>query len=195
MHYHEDLPDGTCLGLFDGTKPPSAIAEAGFYWYHEAIARREDPRTHGHAILGLTQPHPLHAIQHARVRTAGISSYRIQRSTALSFGQDFPKMWKPTASKRDRGERFSPPGTVGYYFGLSVDAAVDEASHYLGRNIELESDPSLMILVHRTYFTDLLYLAPVLPAVWEHLNLPTMSSADMYLAVMSPSTSSTSFRC
>lgn len=189
MYYHEDLPDGTSIGMYDGTLPDEPMPEAAYLEYHELISRREHPRTRGHRFPETVPDLPLRAVQHARVRTAVISTYRIQSKRYFIGGKLFPKMWEPSDRKRDRPQRFSPPGTIGYYFGLTPDAALDEASYYAGRDLERQPDPSNIILVHRTFYTDLLYLAPVLPMLWEYLGLHQMPLSDMYLAVMNPAPS------
>lgn len=189
MHYFEELPDSTVIGLYDGSQPAGAISESQYWLYHETIAQREHPRTRGHPPF--TTPKydfPLRAIEHARVRTALISTYRIHSRKYLIGGNEFPRMWPPRDVKLNTFERFSPPETVGYYFGLTVDAALAEASYYDGTDLERHPDSTKVILVHRTYFTDLLYLAPVVGMVWEYLKLPDMPLWEMFIAIMNPRT-------
>jgi hypothetical protein len=153
------------------------------------VARHEHPRVRGHIIEARSKyDFPLRAIEHARVRTALISTYRVHSRKYLTGGADFPRMWNPHDRKLNSFQRFSPPGTIGYYFGLTVDAALAEASYYEGADVELSPDPTKILLVHRTYYTDLLYLAPVLGMVWEYLNLPEMPLWEMFLTVMDPQT-------
>jgi hypothetical protein len=189
MHYHEELGDGTAIGMYDGTQPHGCLPESHYLALHEAVSNREHPQTRGHRFPRTVEELPLRAIQHARIRTALISTYRIHSCKHFSGGADFPRMWEPTKTKLSLPQRFSPPGTVGYFFGLTLDAAIAEASFYANRDLEREPDPSTIILVHRTYYTDLLYLSPVLPMLWEFLRMPTMSVWDMYLALMNPDTS------
>lgn len=182
MHYHEILDDGTCFGLFDGTQSGGAISEGRYWQYHEEVARREHPATRGHVFMW-----PSSAIQHARVRTALISTYRVHSRRFFAAGERFPESWPSKDVKVGLAERYSPPGTIGYYFGLTVDAALDEARYY-DPEINLTQNMSQILLVHRTYYHDLLYLTPVLPAVWTHLGLPAMHTWDMYITIMDPLT-------
>lgn len=188
MHYEERASDGTVLGLFDGTHNVRAMSTAQFWAHHEAVARSEHPLTRGHTFPSSSDQFPLRAIEHARIRTALITTYRIHTARYLFSGADFPKTWVPRPEKLQAPERYSPPGTLGYYFGLTLDAAFDEASFYAGKDLEHEPDDSKIILVHRTHYTDLLYLASVLPAVWEHLHLPEIPIWEMYISIMAPIT-------
>jgi len=182
MHYHEILADGTCFGVYDGTQPEGAISEARFWQYHEEVARREHPATRGHVFKW-----PGSAIEHARIRTALISTYRIHARRFFAGGERFPESWPRRDVKAGIAERYSPPGTTGYYFGLTVDAALDEARYYEPA-IDPTRDRSKILVVHRTYYHDLLYLTPVLRAVWTHLGLPAINTWDMYLTIMDPRT-------
>lgn len=181
MHYHEILADGTCFGLFDGTRSEGAISEERFWQYHEEVAQREHPATRGHAFAIRS------AIEFARVRSALISTYRVHSRQFFVGGERFPESWPPKHLKVDRAERYSPPGTTGYYFGLTVDAALDEARYY-DPVIGLTWNQSKILVVHRTYYHDLLYLTPVLGALWTHLGFPVMNIWDMYLRIMDPHT-------
>jgi RES domain len=188
VHYHERLADGTVIGLYDGTGAEGGISESEYWAYHEFVARREHPVTRGHRFRESKVDAPLRAIEHARIRTALISTYRVHPKEHFADGVAFPKTWEAHEGKIQSHQRFSPPGAIGYFFGLTVDAAIDEASHYARRNLEDNPDPAKLLLVHRTYYTDLLYLAPVLPAVWEYLDLPEMPLWEMYIAVMNRET-------
>jgi hypothetical protein len=183
MHYHEIQYDGTCFGLFDGSRSEGEISEGQFWQYHEEVARREHPATRGHVFKS-----PSSAIEHARVRTALISTYRVHSRQFFAGGERFPESWPSKDLKLRIAGRYSPPGTVGYYLGLTVDAALDEAQYY-DPTVNLTENKSKILLVHRTYYHDLLYLTPVLPAVWTHLGLPEMHTWDMYLTIMHPCTS------
>jgi hypothetical protein len=188
MYYYEIMDDGTAIGLYDATQSEGPISEENYYALHDEVAKREHPVTRSHLIPQKLSPYPLGAIENARVRTAVISTYRIHPKKYFFGGSDFSKNWEPRKEKIKAAERFSPPGTIGYYFGLTLDAALDEAHHYAGANTNFEQDNSKLILLHRTYYQDLLYLAPVLPAIWEYLGLPTMPPWEMYIAVMTPHT-------
>ena len=183
MHYDESFDDGTCLGLFDGSRPAGALSEGQLWAYHEQVAKREHPATRGHALRLSGADWPRSAIDHARIRTALISVYRIHPRRYFFGGDRFPQSWPPREKKIDIRERYSPRGEVGYYFGLTVDAALDEARHSEPA-IDPESDPSKILVVFRSYYRDLLYLTPALPAVWALLGLPEMPVWEMYLAVM-----------
>ena len=187
IHYHQNLEDGSCFGLFDGTQSGGAISEEQFWQYHEEVARRVHPAVRGHVFTMRHDQWPGSAIQHARVRTALISTYRVHSRRYFAGGKQFPKSWPSKDVKVGITERYSPRGTVGYYFGLTVDAALDEARYY-DPTIDLIQNESKILLVHRTYYHDLLYLAPVLSAVWTHLGLPEMHTWEMYLTIMDPRT-------
>jgi hypothetical protein len=193
MHFCGELEDGTIMGLYDGTRGEGAISESAFWNHHEEVARREHPITRGHRISAKLGEWPSRAIEHARVRTALVSTYRVHSRQYFSGSVDFPKIWAPREIKSRAPERFSPAGTIGYYFGLTVDAALDEAAYYGARSgdADISKDSSKLLLVHRTYYHDLLYLAPVLDAVWAHLSLPSMNVWDMYVAIMDPRTTNT----
>jgi hypothetical protein len=186
-HYNEVLDDGTCFGLFDGTQSAGAISEERFWQYHEEVARREHPAVRGHIFLARDDDWPRSAIQHARVRTALISTYRVHSRRHFAGGERFPESWPSKDIKAPIAERYSPSGTIGYYFGLTIDAALDEAQYY-NPEINLTKNQSKILLVHRTHYHDLLYLTPVLSAVWAQLGLPEMHTWDMYLTIMDPRT-------
>ncbi|MCB0707590.1 MAG: RES family NAD+ phosphorylase [Saprospiraceae bacterium] len=189
MYYHEKLEDGTVIGLHDGSQETREVPEIEYYVYHEQIAKREHPTIRGHIISGQNKGWPIQAIEHAKIRTALISNYRVHSKEHFFGGEDFPKTWEKRQAKIDASERFSPPGTIGYYFGLTVDAALDESLYYAGGRDNLEKDNSKLILAHRTFFEDILYLAPVLPAVWHHLKLPDIPVWEMFISIMNPNTS------
>lgn len=186
-HYHEVLEDGTCFGLFDGSQSVGAISEARFWEYHEQVARQEHPAVRGHIFSPPAAKWPRSAIEHARVRTALISTFRVHPRRYFVGGEQFPESWPSGQIKNTLTERYSPPGTIGYYFGLTVDAALDEAKYY-EPNSDLTKNESKIFLVHRTYYHDLLYITPVLSAVWSQLEFPKMDTWEMYLAIMDPRT-------
>ena len=186
-HYFEVLDEGTCLGLFDGTQSAGVISEDLFWQYHEEVGRREHPAVRGHIFRTSHDKWPRSAIQHARVRTALISTYRVHSRRHFAGGERFPESWPSKDLKRSLAERYSPPGTIGYYFGLTIDAALDEVQYY-NPGIDLTQNESKILLVHRTHYHDLLYLTPVLPAVWAQLGLPEMDTWDKYLTIMDPRT-------
>jgi hypothetical protein len=94
-HYNEVLADGTCFGLFDGSQSPGAISEERFWQYHEEMARREHPAVRGHVVRMGHAEWPRSAIQHARIRTALISTYRVQSRRHFAYGERFPESWPP----------------------------------------------------------------------------------------------------
>ncbi len=185
MHYHEVFPDGTEFGVYHNLEGSRTLTESEFWAYHEEIAKREHPTTRGHRLPKLNHPHE--SFEAARSRTALISTYRVHEAKYYQGGRSFPEMWKPFPKKIEISQRYSPPGTIGYYFGLNVNAALDEAR--FGYGPDVEGDTTKLVLVHRTYYEDILYLAPVLWQVWGHLNLPEMPLWQMYLSIMDPDTS------
>ena len=126
---------------------------------------------------------PKSATEWARSRTQYVPIYRIHSIHHFSAGVNFFANWEADNRRRARHDRYSPPGTFGYYFGLTLEAAEDEARHYGGGSI----DPSdRMILVMECCFDDILYLtAGVIHAVWSSVGLPAATSHhDMYLKLM-----------
>jgi hypothetical protein len=86
-----------------------------------------------------------------------------------------------------RGDRYSPYGVEGLYFGLCLEAAEDEARYYGQGKI---SEDESMILVIDCSFDNVLYLTcGVLPWIWQAVGLPeAKSSMDMYLRLLDPRT-------
>ena len=129
-------------------------------------------------------PYPQRAIEAARVETALISTYRIHQLARLGTGAEYPSTWSPHPARASAPCRYSPSGYEGYYLGLTVDAALDEASYYHGCDVEQQGLAGSVLLVLRTFFTDLLYLAPVIDAVWEILEFAPMPCWEMYARIM-----------
>jgi hypothetical protein len=134
-------------------------------------------------------PLPDRQLKLGTVKTEYVSFYRVHSKKYFGWGADFPSNWRDDDRKRSAVERFSPPGTVGHYFGLTPDAALDEALYYGNGQIDSQERFFLMI---RCYFDNLLYLTQVgvLAAVWKLLNLDRMSLGDMYFKIMDPHTDS-----
>lgn len=125
---------------------------------------------------------------HARIRTALISTYRVHPKKYFKGGANFPDSWPKNQIKERIDERYSPAGTIGFYFGLTLDAALDEAKYY-DPLLNIAENQSHFLMVHRTYYYDLLYLTPVLGTVWSYLDLPAMDNTwDMYRSIMDPTT-------
>lgn len=122
------------------------------------------------------------------VNTEYVSFYRVHSKKHFQWGSDFPSNWQDNDRKRKAVERFSPPGTVGHYFGLTPDAALDEALFY-GNGV---IDSQKFFLMIRCYFENILYLTQidVLTTVWKLLNLEKTSLGGMYFKIMNPHTDS-----
>jgi hypothetical protein len=134
-------------------------------------------------------PPPHRQLRVGTVNTEYVSFYRVHSKKHFQWGRDFPSNWQDDDRKRKAAERFSPPGTVGHYFGLTPDAALDEALFYGNGVIDSKV---LFFLMIRCYFENILYLThiDVLAAVWELLNLEKTSLGDMYFKIMNPHTDS-----
>jgi hypothetical protein len=158
---------------------------------YEYAARRREAQMRGEfgRKLQEQQQAPLSVnsrIAWAIVRTEYIPVYRIHEKAHFRCGVEFGFNWPSSSEwKLDRTDRYSPPGTIGYYVGLTLQAAEDEARHAgVGR---LDPDRQ-MILVMECCFDNLLYLCSgILPELWAELELaPPHSIMDMYLQLMSP---------
>lgn len=132
-------------------------------------------------------PWPERALEHATVNSQYISVYRIHSKDHFLSGFNFPANWADSERKAQAQERFSPVGAVGHYFGLTLDAALDEACFYGDGSIDVRRR---MILVLECSFDNLLYLTvqSALQAAWELVGLPPVSLMEMYLRIMDPET-------
>jgi hypothetical protein len=132
-----------------------------------------------------TYPHS--AIELATVATHYINCYRIHSKAYFYYGADYSQNWGDPDRKRKLSERYSPVGTVGYYFGLTLDAAFDEVYYYCKGDIDTEK---YMILTIDCFFDNVFYMMPygVLNAVWKIVGLEPVSPMDMYLQIMDPYT-------
>ena len=130
---------------------------------------------------------PRRAIEHARICTTYIPVYRIHSKQYFTSGAGYPNNWLATERRRSRNDRYSPYGFDGLYFGLSLQAAENEARYYGSGTI---SSDNSMILVIECCFDNLLYLTcGVLAAVWQVVGLPTVESGmEMYLRILDPRT-------
>jgi hypothetical protein len=121
------------------------------------------------------------------VATRHIPVYRIHSRAHFQPAPEFPANWDDTPRRRLAEHRFSPGGVSGYYFGLTLDAALDEALHY--GNGSIAADVSL-ILVMDCYFDNLLYLMHplVIGDIWKKAGLGDTDYFSMYLTLMDPGT-------
>lgn len=129
-----------------------------------------------------------YVIRAATIDTAYASFYRFHSRAHFRRGVAFPRNWVAWPEKVQRAERFSPPGVVGWYWGLTLGAAWDEALYYGGGRIDPASH---ILLTIECCFSNVLYLASprILHAVWSKVGLPSMPSYEMLLAIMHPDTS------
>lgn len=158
---------------------------ADFYAHCNRLREMEMRQEHASRLINALEHEaewPASAVAWARVRTQYIPLYRIHSKRHFLFGPDFHANWAPDQRRLERHDRYSPPGTVGYYFGLTLKAAEDEARFYGGGDI----DPSeRMILVIECCVDDILYLTTVaIRAVWEAVGLEPVSSVEQYLRIM-----------
>jgi hypothetical protein len=106
--------------------------------------------------------------------TRYVPIYRIHSRRLFRSGADFYTNWEDSERRKAQKHRFSPPGVQGFYFGLTLDAAIDEAMHYGYGKI----DPTeKIILVLDCYFDNLLYLMHplVIGDIWKKAGLPSTS--------------------
>lgn len=127
------------------------------------------------------------ALQHSAVSSYYIPLYRIHKKKHFQAGVDYPLNWVERKEKQEASQRYSPPGTSGYYFGLTLDAAEDEILHYskLEGKSEIDSE-EYMILVIEACLDNILYLpTPAINAVWEAIGLePPQSLIELYLSLI-----------
>jgi len=136
--------------------------------------------------LPTDKPWPEREIAMATVNTVYIPLYRIHSKEFFLSGMAYPNNWWPSDRKKVANERFSPPGVESFYFGLTLEAAENEARFYGNEIIDPQSQ---MILVVLACFDTLLYLPICIQAVWDILGLPEPKHPmEMLLATMDPST-------
>jgi hypothetical protein len=131
------------------------------------------------------KPWPERDIDMATVNTVYIPLYRVHSKEHFLAGQQYPNNWQISERKKAAQERFSPAGVEGFYFGLTLEAAENEARHY-GKGV---IDETKMILVLLACFDRLLYLPICIQAIWCVLGFPKPDHPmEMLLATMDRST-------
>ncbi len=133
---------------------------------------------------GRADNHADDIINIATVETAYATFYRVHARSHFRSGASFPENWQPWPEKVTRAERFSPPESVGWYLGLTVAAAFDEAAYYQAQATTTPAPTVLLVI--ECCLSNILYLAwpPVLMALWEKLALPPTDVFGMQLAIM-----------
>jgi RES domain len=176
-----DRLTGACVPQ-DSNFPGGDFAD---YYGYISQQRLEELRKTGQ--FGVSESEwPASAIEYATIRTTYIPIYRIQSKDYFAWGHDFPSNWVPSERKANRADRYSPPSTAGFYFGLTLKAAEDEARYYGKDTLNPEEQ---MILVMEACFDNILYLPAALHAVWEIADLPKNTSiSEMFLQIMDPKT-------
>jgi hypothetical protein len=119
--------------------------------------------------------------------TRYVPVYRIHSRRLFKPGDAFYANWDDSEHRKAQKHRFSPSGVQGYYFGLTLDAATDEAMHYENGKID---STAKMILVLDCCFDNLLYLMHplIISDIWNKVGLPSVSYFEMYLTLMDPNT-------
>jgi hypothetical protein len=128
-----------------------------------------------------------YVIQCATVDTAYATFYRVHSRAHFWRGPEFPRNWVPWPDKVQRAERYSPPGVVGWYWGLTLGAAFDEALYYSKGEID---ETSHVLLTIECCLSNILFLGSprTVSAVWVKAGLPPMLPYEMLLALMHPDT-------
>lgn len=180
-----ELGQDRLIGCFQSSPTTFPGGEPAAFFPHLAGERLEVLRTTGN-VRYTGKGWPESAVEHCVVRTEYRPVYRIHSKEYLETGVRYPRNWASSERKRLRADRYSPFGTEGFYFGLTLEAAEDEA-RFPGGSI----DPAeYLILVLYCCFDNVLDLtAGCLGAVWEVVGLGSSTSMiDMYLAIMDPET-------
>lgn len=128
------------------------------------------------------------SLKYAIVDTGYATFYRITKKKHFRPGADFPSNWEDTQYKKDASQRYSPVGTVGHYFGLTYDAALDESMYY-GQGA-VDSNEYFLLAIE-CYFEKILYLAnySVLASIWTLLGFPQKNHMEMMIELLNPDTS------
>ena len=116
------------------------------------------------------------------IRTRYVPFYRIHSRKHFHSAEHFYRNWDVSERRLEKHDRFSPTGTLGFYFGATLDAAIDEALYY--GDGEITNDHFILVL--DVCLDNILYLMHpvILKLVWAHLQLPVISIFDMYLSIM-----------
>src|SRR5947209_5793998 len=173
-------------GVFQLAPTDFSQGDIADFYAHCYQERQKELRSTGHFRI-TKKEFPASAIEHTTIRTEYIPVYRIHSKQYFQAGPNYGANWLLSERKRNNNERYSPFGTEGFYFGLTLPAAEHEARHYG----EGQIDPKkYMILVMECCFDNILYLsAGAIGVVWEVVGLdPPESLMDMYLKIMDPNT-------
>ena|GEM_PF-4182240 len=125
----------------------------------------------------------------ARVSTKYAKFFRIHKKEYIHVNENYPKMWEEGHWKHDRKERFCPIGKLGFFFGLTSDAALDEMRFYTSNSF-IDSE-KYCVLIMEMCLNDILYLLEptVLEMIWRDIGIaPCNSFSEMYLKLMDLST-------
>jgi hypothetical protein len=174
---------------------------AGYYWKHNKRSvslgrlyelsfdeRYAEAERRARVRLPATGDPDEDVIRAATIDTAYATFYRVHSRAHFRHGGDFPLNWVPWPAKAQRPERYSPPGVVGWYLGLTIGAALDEALYYGGDQIDQTAN---LLLTVECCLSNVLYLGypRILSAVWAKVGLPPLHPYEMLLALMHPETS------
>ena len=120
------------------------------------------------------------------VSTRFVPLYRIHSKKYFHPAEHFYLNWDESPRRFQQLHRFSPAGTLGFYFGLTLDAALDEAMYYEAG----ELNDNQIILVMDCCLDNVLYLMHpfVIGAIWKKVGLPDTTIFQMYLALMDTDT-------
>lgn len=120
------------------------------------------------------------------VSTRYVPLYRIHSKKYFSSAEHFYLNWDESARRKQQRHRFSPEGVTGFYFGLTLDAALDEAMHYAAGELH----DNQMILVIDCCVDNILYLMHplVIGHIWKKIGLSDVTIFEMYLALMDTDT-------
>lgn len=132
-------------------------------------------------------PYPDKTISAATIKTVYLDCFRIHSKRYFYYGDQYLKTWDDSHRKKKLKERFSPFGVTGYYFGLTLNAAFDEASYYASGKID---ETKKFILTIDCYYNNLLYLMlpSVLLAVWQILGLELVHPVEMFNLIVDKNT-------
>jgi len=121
------------------------------------------------------------------VSTRYVPVYRIHYKNYFHSAEHFYLNWDESSRRRQQLHRFSPAGTLGFYFGLTLDAALDEAKHYATEEL---NNSQQMILVMDCCLDNILYLMHplVISGIWKKVGLPETDMFEMYLKLMDTDT-------
>jgi len=152
--------------------------------YYDACARERLQDEYFQGIIIRREPNPL---ADSVVRTTYIPLYRYHSKRYFFRGEEFPRNWEPSERKRLPVDRYSPFGTQGHYFSLTLEGAENEALYY-GRGVVDKNE--MIIVVLDLYLDGILdLLSSKLSELWKLAGLERDIPIDeMYLRLMNPRT-------